>query len=457
MESLLYRALDYGLSQGASYVEIRWQRDSGSVAVMRNSHLEYSARYVNEGIAVRVVAGGGLGFAATSRIDAEEVFEAVENAIKLAKLAGRMRKTPVALSEEALARFSYHLPDIELEPVELLKTLDDYVDKSLSVRRLAANVWRTEKRIVTSDGADVYSKVPRVYVFAMLIKHEPSLGSLQRDVFLGGTSQDSITGAEKVLEEESKKLHTLLEKARAVPPGRYDIVFAPEMTGILVHESIGHPFELDRIYGREGAEAGESYIKPGNWGVKIGSDLVNITDNPAIPGTYGFYLVDDEGVVARPKRLVYRGVATEFIANRQYAAVIGSRSNAGARASLFDREPIPRMSNTYMEPGDWKPDEIIRDTRRGIYVVSYTEWNINDTRYSGRYGILEGYLIENGELKNPVKGFIEVDTPELWGNVDAVGKDFQLFVGTCGKGNPSQGIPVTMGGPTFRSRNLRVV
>jgi TldD protein len=151
------------------------------------------------------------------------------------------------------------------------------------------------------------------------------------------------------------------------------------------------------------------------------------------------------------------GWAAEFITNRQYAAVLGVHSNAGARASAFDREPIPRMSNTYLEPGDWRPEEIIRDTKRGIYVVSYTEWNINDTRYSGRYGIFEGYLIENGELKQPIKGFIEVNTPELWGNVDAVGRDFQLFVGTCGKGNPPQGVPVTMGGPTFRSRNLRVV
>ncbi|WP_148682844.1 TldD/PmbA family protein [Pyrobaculum ferrireducens] len=457
MDELLYKALEYGLSLGASYVEVRWQRDSGSVAGFRNGQFEFSTTYHSEGVAVRAVAGGGLGFAASPRLELEGVLEAVERAVKLAKAAGRMRKTPVALSEEALARFSYSLPPIEVDPVDLLKSLDEYVDKSLSARRLVAHVWTTEKRVVTSDGADVYSKVPRVYLFAMLIKHEPSLGSLQRDVFLGGTAQDSIAGAEKVLEEESKKLGQLLERARSVAPGRYDVVFSPEMAGILVHESVGHPFELDRIYGREGAEAGESYIKPGNLRVKIGSELVNITDYPAIPGTYGFYLVDDEGVVARPKQLVRRGEATEFITNRQYAAVIGGNSNAGARASAFDREPIPRMSNTYLEPGDWKPGEIISDTRRGIYMVSYTEWNINDTRYSGRYGILEGYLIENGEVKHPVKGFVEVDTPELWGNVDAVGRDFQLFVGTCGKGNPSQGIPVTMGGPTFRSRSLRVV
>jgi Predicted Zn-dependent proteases and their inactivated homologs len=457
MEDLLVKALDYGLSLGASYVEVRWQRDAGSAAGVRNGQFEFAVSYSSQGVSVRAVAEGGLGFAATPKTTLDDVFSAVERAVKLAKAAARVRKRPVELSEEALAKFSYTLPDIALDPVEIAKTLDVYADPALTVRRFYVNVWTTEKRILTSDGADVYSKTPRVYVFGMFIKHEPSLGSLQRDVFLGGTSTESIRGAEKVVEEESKKVSTLLEKARPVSPGRYDVVFAPEMTGIFVHESVGHPFELDRIYGREGAEAGESYLKPGNLRVKIGSDLVNITDYPAIPGTYGFYLVDEEGVVARPKQLVRAGWATEFITNRQYAAVLGTRSNAGARASAFDREPIPRMSNTYLEPGDWRPEEIITDTKRGVYIVSYTEWNINDTRYSGRYGIFEGYLIENGELKQPIKGFIEVDTPELWGNVDAVGRDFQLFVGTCGKGNPSQGVPVTMGGPTFRSRGLRVV
>jgi TldD protein len=457
MEELLVKALDYGLSLGASYVEVRWQRDSGSAAGLRNGQFEFAVSYSSQGVAVRAVAGGGLGFAAAPSMKLEDVFGAVERAVKLAKAAGRVRKSPVALSEEGLAKLSYSLSDIPLDPVELAKTLDEYAAKDLTVRRFYVNIWTTEKRVLASDGADVYSKIPRVYVFGMFIKHEPSLGSLQRDLFLGGTSADSIRGAEKAVEEESRKVSTLLEKARPVSPGRYDVVFAPEMTGIVVHESIGHPFELDRIYGREGAEAGESYLRPGNLRVKVGSDLVNITDYPALPGTYGFYLVDEEGVVARPKQLVRSGWATEFITNRQYAAVLGVQSNAGARASAFDREPIPRMSNTYLEPGDWRPEEIIRDTRRGIYVASYTEWNINDTRYSGRYGIFEGYLIENGELKQPVKGFIEVDTPELWGNVDAVGRDFRLFVGTCGKGNPSQGVPVTMGGPTFRSRNLRLV
>ncbi|MFN3803862.1 MAG: TldD/PmbA family protein [Pyrobaculum sp.] len=456
MEELLLRAVDYGLQLGAEYVEARWQLDVGEAAGLRNGEFEFSSTYRHGGVSIRVLAGGGLGFSATPRVEVVDVLGAVERAYRLAKAAGSFRKRPVALSEERLANVRYFLPEVSTSPLEVLKELDGHVDRGLSVRRLVGAVWLTEKLVVTSDGGYVYSKIPRVYVFAMFIKHGAG-GSLQRDLFAGGVSLKALRGFEKVVEEESRKVSLLLEKARAITPGRYDVVFSPEMAGILVHESVGHPFELDRIFGREGAEAGESYIRPGDLYVKIGSDHVNIVDNPTLPETYGFYLVDDEGVVARPKWLVREGRASEFISNRQYAALINSRSNAGARASAFDREPIPRMSNTYLLPGGWSPEEIIRDTRRGIYVVSYTEWNIDDVRYSGRYGIFEGYLIENGELKHPVKGFIEVDTPELWGGVDAVGKDFKLFVGTCGKGNPVQGVPVTMGGPTFRSKSLRVI
>lgn len=453
MEDLLAKAVDYGLRLGADYVEARWQLDVGEVAGLRNGEFEFSSSYRHGGVSIRVLAGGGLGFSATPRVEVGDVLEAVERAYRLARAA--FRKRPVAFSEEKLANVRYFLPEISVGPLEVLKELDGHIDRGLSVRRLVGTVWVTEKLVVTSDGGYVYSKIPRIYVFAMFIKHS-HVGSLQRGLSAGGVSLKALRGVEKVVEEESRKVSFLLERARTITPDRYDVVFSPEMAGILVHESVGHPFELDRIFGREGAEAGESYIRPENLYVKIGSSHVDIVDNPALPEAYGFYLVDDEGVVARPKWLVKGGQASEFISNRQYAALINSRSNAGARASAFDREPIPRMSNTYLLPGDWSPEEIIRDTKRGIYVASYTEWNIDDVRYSGRYGIFEGYLVENGELKHPVKGFIEVDTPELWGGVDAVGKDFSLFVGTCGKGNPMQGIPVTMGGPTFRSRSLRV-
>ncbi len=457
MDEAIQKAIDFGLSLGAKYVEVRWQSDEGKWASFRNGQFEFSGFTRSSGFSVRAIAEGGLGFAATPKAGLQDLLSAVERAVKLAKAAGRMRRRPVELSEERLAVVKYELPPIELELERYLAELDSRADKRVSVKRFAGGVWTTEKRIATSDGADVYSKIPRVFVFGVFIAHEPSKGSLQRDISAGGTSVKSLEGFEELVEEESRKAVDLLDKAKPVSPGRYDVVFSPEMAGIFVHESIGHPFELDRIFGREGAEAGESYVRPQNLRVQVGSELVNIIDDPTIPGTYGFYLVDEEGVQARPKWLVREGRANEFITNRQYAAVIGVHSNAAARASAFDREPIPRMSNTYLVPGDWSPEEIIRDTRRGIYVASYTEWNIDDRRQAGRYGFFEAYLIENGELKEPVKGFLEVDTRELWSGVDAVGRNFELFVGTCGKGNPPQGVPVTMGGPTFRSKNLLVL
>jgi TldD protein len=457
MEELMYRAVDYGLSLGAKYVEVRFQSDAGRWAGFRNGQFEFSGSALSSGFAVRAVAEGGLGFAATARQGLQDLLAAVERAVKLARAAGRLRRRPVELSEERPAVVRYELPPIELDLERYLADLDSRVDRRVAVRRFFGGVWTTEKRIVTSDGADVHSKVPRVFVFGVLIGHEPSRGSLQRDVSAGGTSARSLEGFGEFVEGESKKVVELLERARPAPPGRYDLVFSPEMAGIFVHESVGHPFELDRIFGREGAEAGESYVRPSDLRVEVGSELVNVVDDPTIPGMYGFYLVDEEGVQARPKWLVRRGQAEEFITNRQYAAVVGGHSNASARASAFDREPIPRMSNTYLVPGDWRPEEIIRDTRRGIYVVSYTEWNIDDRRQAGRYGFFEAYMIENGELKEPVRGFLEAETRELWGHVDAVGRDFKMYVGTCGKGNPPQGVPVTMGGPTFRSRNLLVL
>lgn len=184
----LYDVINYGV--GASYVEVRWQRDVGTVAVLRNGVVEYVESYRQEGYGVRVLAGGGLGFAATT--DADGLKTAVETAVKLARVGGRLRKRSIAFSEERLAKLRYSLPPVDLDPLEYLKNLDKVIENKVNVRRLFAAVWTTEKHIVTSDGADVYSKIPRAAVFAILIRHEPSLGSLQRFVARGRLYVDTL-------------------------------------------------------------------------------------------------------------------------------------------------------------------------------------------------------------------------------------------------------------------------
>ncbi len=466
----MIKALDLALNSGSTYAEVRYQVDSVRFVNVRNGTLQSLSSYSYGGVSVRVLIDGMWGFAATSSTDWDSVKDAVGRAVSLARAVARLRRRKVSISRERLARVSYDVSeknkveDLTNEYlVKYLIELDSHarVEPRIRVRNLSLGVTITEKLLITSDGAYVRSRVPRVYLFSSLIAYDPQVGSAQRNIEFGGSGGfEVLSDVEDEVDREVSVIRDVLDKARPLPHDDVmDVVLSPELAGIMVHESIGHPLELDRIMGREGAEAGESYARPDYLGsFRIGSELVTIIDDPTIPNSYGFYLVDEEGVTARPRYLVRNGVINEFLMNREYASYIGLSSNAAARASEFDKEPIPRMANTYLAPGNWKPEEIIRETRRGLYIVSYTEWNIDDRRWFGRYGGFEAYYIENGELRYMVREpFIEVDTKTLWSNVDAVANDLRFFPGTCGKGNPEQGVPVYLGGPTFRVSNVRVL
>ena len=468
MEDELRRLIDLALSMGASYAEARYQRDYSRSVRVRNGAVEHVGEGSVEGFSVRVLYQGAWGFASGQ----SPTTDLVNEAIKVARSSSTMVKRSVRLAEAELASVKYEvyegkpLRDISMEDVvKYLLEVDkaSNVDQRIRVRAFSMSLVETSKLIMTSDGAYVSSRVPRVTAFSMILAYDASRGiSQQRSEQYGGSGGWELVGMLKIEDSVANDASTLvkiLDRARPLKAEeRLDVVFSPELAGIFVHESVGHPSELDRIMGREGAEAGESYLTVSDLGsLRIGSEHVTIIDDPTIPRSYGFYLADEEGVKARARVLVDRGVVNEFLMNREYAGYISRASNAAARASQFNREPIPRMANTYLAPGGWKPDEIIRDTRNGIYFVSYQEWNIDDRRWYGRYGGLEAYRIVNGELGDMVlMPYIEVTTKTLWSSVDAVANDLKFSAGTCGKGNPMQGVPVWFGGATFRARNLLV-
>ena len=468
MEDELRGLLDKALSLGASYAEVRYQADSERSVRVRNGVLERVSTDSTEGYSVRVLYKGAWGFSSGPRPS----IELAETAFKMAKAASTLRRREVSLAPSELMSLKYdvvektRLNDIQMEDaVKYLVDLDKVVsvDKRLSVRMLSLSMMETRKTIVNSEGVLVESRVPRLELFMVIMAHDPSKGlSQQRSEQYGGSGGWELIKALRIEDDAKRNAETLVKIIDNAKPikseEKLDIVFSPELAGIFTHESIGHPSELDRIMGREGAEAGESYMKPSDLGnLRIGSEYVTIIDDPTIPNSYGYYLVDEEGVKARPRILVNKGVINEFLMNREYASYIGARSSAAARASEFNREPIPRMANTYLAPGDWKPDEIIRETRNGLYFVSYQEWNIDDRRWFGRYGGLEAYRITNGELGELVlMPYVELTTKALWSSVDAVANDLSFNAGTCGKGNPMQGVPVWFGGVTFRVKNILV-
>jgi TldD protein len=202
------------------------------------------------------------------------------------------------------------------------------------------------------------------------------------------------------------------------------------------------------VLGREGAQAGESYLKADSLGRRLGSREANVSDDPTLPHSNGFVLVDDEGVEAKKRFLIRNGVISEFLQNRATAKEFGMRSNGASRSVSFDREPIIRMSNTFVEPGDYSTDELIKEVRHGVFFKTFTEWNIDDKRLNQRYVALEAYLIERGDIKELVKSpVLEITTPKLWGSVKARSRHIEFESATCGKGDPTQGAPVWTGGP----------
>ncbi len=467
-ESLLMKALDKARELGASYAEVRYQRDSQRSVTLRNGSVIGADEVLFEGVGIRVIVNGSLGFAATNLLRNEEIIKTVELAVSRAKALSKLRKEPIEFSEERLGRAKYEVvPKVNIEDfsiedrVKLGNELHKVINNSTKEVKVAVTTYNfvehvQEKCIINSDGAFVRSKIPRVAIFINYVLASGK-GTLQRLVEYGASGGAELIkewSIERELSEEVSKLENVLLKGTEPPKDEVDVVVGPEVVALLVHESAGHPMEADRILGREAAQAGESFVKPEMIGkYRIGSEYVTIIEDPTIPGSYGYYLYDDEGVPARPRYLYLNGVINEPLHNRHTAKIFGVHSNGSARSMTYASEPIIRMSNTYFKPGDMSFEELIEDIKLGVYIKNYMEWNIDDVRWNQRYVGLEAYLIENGEvredkpIKNPV---LEVTTKGFYSRVVGADKNLRFFPGTCGKGEPSQGVPVWFGGPNVR-------
>ncbi|MCS7111552.1 MAG: TldD/PmbA family protein [Ignisphaera sp.] len=471
-EDIVLYALKVAEDLGASYAEVRYHRIDGFGIASRNGSIIAAGTEVNDGIGIRVLVNGALGFSSTNVLDRESIRRAVEDAYRAAYTHSRFMKKPIEFAPAKVGRASYSIIERESfdsmdidQKTSMHRELWDRVSKSnteakVKIFTLNYTEFVEEKVILNTDGAYIRSRIPRLSVFYNIVVSHPQKGSIQRFEQLGGSGgleQLKQWNVEDTVVEEAKVLEKILTSAIEPPREEIPVIVGSEIVALIVHESCGHPSEADRILGREAAQAGKSFIKPGMIGERIGNKHASVIDDPTIPNSYGFYLYDDEGVSARPRYLYREGIINEFLHNRATAQVFNVNSNAAARAMNYGSEPIVRMANTYLKPGDYSFDELLDDVKLGVYMKSFMEWNIDDERWSQRYVGLEAYLIENGEItkfvRNPV---LEVTTRAFYSLIDAVGKNLRFYAGTCGKGEPMQGVPVWFGGPDVRLSKIRL-
>ncbi len=471
---ILHKAVDRALEKGAKYAEARYHKIDSFSIVLRNGNVVALTTMSRDGIGLRTYLDGALSYSSSYRLDSESIDYLVENCISSARATTRrlkLKRDPSSPRIVGKANYSViqrrKFDSVSLEDkISMLKNIWINTSKALTQAKLVNMTIEYQesieyKELITSDGAEIISTIPRILIQILMTLYEPRKGSIQRIIGFGGSGGLELLDTWNIVDrvtEEVKNLENVLIKGVEPPKDSVDIVLGPELVGLIVHESAGHPMEADRIWGREASQAGESFVKPEMIGKeRIGNEHATVVDDPTIPGSFGYYLYDDEGVKARPRYIYLNGVINEPLHSKWSSVLFNTESNGAARAMNYECEPLVRMANTYLTPGDMEFNELIEDIKKGIYIKNFMEWNIDDIRWGQRYIGLECYLIDHGELKEPVRNpVLEFTTKEFYSSIVGKTKRVEFYPGLCGKGEPQQAIPVWLGGPHVRLKKMKL-
>lgn len=453
-------ALSNALSFGASYAEIRLMAETTSSVRLKDGQLEHAIPGQEIGATLRILADGAWGVHSTT--DVSNIPNEIEATVRLAKAVAARRPSssnPIQLAEIPIYQDEIHWKskkDVRNTDLDTKLSMLDSIHQSANDDERIISVscgWSDEHlhtELLTSEGMDRTWSFQRSMVNGMVTARD------------GGdpVSYRMRHGGEGGLELiESCNLGTLggdariaalrLLKAERSPSGKLPLIADRDLTGVYIHEALGHPCEADLV------AAGDSCLD-GKLGQKIGNDIVTVVDDPTLRGGYGAYPIDDEGLDTREKTLIKNGVLTDYLNHRETAHHFGLEPNAGARAQDGLHHPLVRMSNTMIMGGNFNGiDELMEDIEYGVYACGSRGGQVDTGRGSFQFAAQEAYLIENGEITTPLRDVsVSGLTLQILNDVDGLTKDAKLASpGFCGKG---QTVPVGDGGPIMRIREALV-
>jgi TldD protein len=458
------------------YADVRYTATYQQDVRVRNGEVEHLTSTVDRAAGVRVLVGNGWGFAATSDTSERSIRATAKRALEVAAASNIASTIEVVLSdvEPHVASWS---SQFEIDPWSV--PFDRKIDHLLAatepmrgdprIHQVSGDIssYRQEKVFVSTVGSFIEQSTTEMGggIEAVAIAGD----EFQRRTYpnpFGGDFQaagwefiEKLDLANRALQIRDEAI-ALLTAPRA-PAGRFDLIVGSSQLALQVHESCGHPTELDRALGLEISLAGGSFLQPDMLGkFRYGSDLVNIVADATVPRSIGSFGFDDDGVPAQRFHLIRDGIFVDYLSGRDTAPILGRRSNGTVRAESAARIPIIRMTNINLEPGTTPLADIIADTKRGVFVDTNKSWSIDDLRLNFQFGCEVAWEIENGRLgrllKNPLYTGI---TPEFWRSCDAVADaaSWQIWgLPNCGKGDPMQTMRVAHGAPAARFRNVEM-
>ena len=473
---LARRAIDAALAAGASYADIRLVRQEGESVTVKNGAVEALASSVDEGVGIRVIADGAWGFACTASRDRRELEETARQAVRIARASAQARREPVEMSELAPARAKWS-SQFKIDPfavpleekIGLLKEADAAMRRFPQVRVAEGKLifMREEKWFLSSEGAEIEQH--RTESGGVISATAVEGDEVQERSFPATLEGFHAARGWEVVEELDLAAHAEqtaqeacdLLTAPLCPPGEVDLIIEGSQMALQIHESCGHPTELDRVFGTERSYAGTSFLTPDKLGhFRYGAEIVNINADATLPtglGTFGF---DDEGVPAQRVDLVKEGLFCGYQSSRETAHQLGQQSGGMMRAESWNRLPLIRMTNINLDPGDWSLEEMIKDTKHGVYAATTKSWSIDDLRLNFQFATQAAWEIRDGSLGRLFKNTTyQGVTPDFWGSCDAIGnqREWKLWgVLNCGKGEPAQAMHVGHGTAPARFRKVKV-
>src|SRR3954449_4814265 len=461
---------------GGAYADVRFMHQRTEYVGTRNGQIDDLHRDEDEGLGVRVRVGGAWGFAATRDTSKAGAEAALARALAIARAQPSAEATPLAPEPPARGQ---HRGGEGTDPfsVPLERKLERLLeadaalglDPRLNLRQVHFGAYARDTIFASTDGAlfdqsviETGGGIAATAIDGDEVQVRSFPGSHRGDTVQGGyehfDSMPLVTEAPRVAEEALALLG-----ADPCPSSTTTLILDGEQLALQVHESVGHAVELDRVLGGEASYAGTSWVPADAIGsLRYGSELMNVTADATSPGGLGSYRWDDEGVEGRAVPIVREGVLRGFLSGRESAAAIGlERSTGCMRADGFARQPIVRMTNVNLEPGDAGTlDDLLADTDDGVYMETNRSWSIDQRRLHFQFGTEIAWQIKDGKrvhmLRNPTYAGV---TPKFWGGLDAIcsGPAWRLWgVLNCGKGEPGQMMHVSHGAAPARFRDVQV-
>ncbi len=475
MEEKLKQILRKLSDQGASYADIRLVERQWESILVKNDRLERNSESENQGFGIRVLYQGAWGFACSFEKTPAEMERVANEALKMARGASTAAGEKVTLAPQSPVQGRWKSP-YKIDPfqvpkeqkIELLSaSVKEMLIPGILVARAGLDFLKEKKIFASTEGS--FTEQEFMYTGAGIestaVEGEENQNRSYPNSFGGNFLQVGyeyleglklVQNARRIAKEAVALLH-----APQAPSGIMTVILDSSQVALQVHESCGHPTELDRVLGMELGFAGGSFLSPDKRGhFKYGSDKVTIVADATCPQGLGTFAYDDEGVPAQKTLLINRGNFEGYLSSRETAAKFNEKSNGTMRGDGWNSLPLIRMTNINLEPGDQSLDAMIKGTKEGLFLQTNRSWSIDDQRLNFQFGTEVAYEIKNGVLGKMYKNATYTGiTPEFWGSCDAVGnKDHWELWGlpNCGKGEPVQTMFVGHGASPARFQNVRV-